>query len=138
MTPTFSRNFTCIKCEGNIGEAVEQEEKLCDEVKTLREFTYIGDRVSVGVGCEAAVVVRTRCGWVKLRECSELLHGRRFPLKLKAAIYKSCKACITVWKCSMVSESEIRINQRTERSMVTAMCGIQHKHRKRFTHLMLM
>ena len=25
MTPKFSRNFTCIKCEGNIGEAVEQE-----------------------------------------------------------------------------------------------------------------
>ena len=31
VTPKFSRNFTCIRCEGNIGEAVEQEEKLCDE-----------------------------------------------------------------------------------------------------------
>ena len=33
------------KCiyEGNIGEAVEQEEKLCDEVETVREFTYYGD-----------------------------------------------------------------------------------------------
>ena len=26
------RNFTCKKCEGNIGEAVEQEVKLCNEV----------------------------------------------------------------------------------------------------------
>ena len=24
-----------------------------------------------------------RCGWAKLRECSELLYGTRFPLKLK-------------------------------------------------------
>ena len=30
MTPKFSRNFTCKECDGNIGEAVEQEEKLCD------------------------------------------------------------------------------------------------------------
>ena len=55
----------------------------------LREFTYVGDRVSVGGGCEAAVTARTRCGWVKFRECSELLYGMRFPLRLKGTVYKS-------------------------------------------------
>ena len=34
MTP----NFTCWKCEWNIGEAVEQEVMLCDEVETEREL----------------------------------------------------------------------------------------------------
>ena len=71
VTPKFSRNFTCRKCEGNIGEAVELEEKLC-EVLTVREFTYLGDRVNVGGGYEAAVTATTRYGWVKFRECSEL------------------------------------------------------------------
>ena len=37
------------------------------EAETIREFTYLGDRVSTGGGCEAAVTARTRCGWVKLR-----------------------------------------------------------------------
>ena len=69
------------KCEENIGEAVEQEEKFCDEVETLSEFTYLGDRVSAGGGCEAAVTGRTRCG--------ELLYGRRFPLRWIVAVYKS-------------------------------------------------
>ena len=50
------------KCEVNIGEAVEQEEKLCDEVETEMEFTYLGDRVSASGGCEVAVTARTRCG----------------------------------------------------------------------------
>ena len=59
MTAKSSRNYTC---EGNIGEAVEQEEKLCDGVETTREFTYLGDRVSAGGGCEAAVTARTSCG----------------------------------------------------------------------------
>ena len=57
-------------------------------MKTVREFTYSGDRVSAGWGCEAAVTARTRCGWVKFRECRELLYGR-FPLKLKGAVCKS-------------------------------------------------
>ena len=35
-------------------EAMEQEETLCDEEETVREFTYLGDRVSEGGGCEAA------------------------------------------------------------------------------------
>ena len=48
MTPKYSRNFTFRKCERNFGEAVEQEEKLCDEVETVRKFTYLGDRVSAG------------------------------------------------------------------------------------------
>ena len=34
---------------------MEQEENLCDEVETVREFTYLGDWVSAGGVCEAAV-----------------------------------------------------------------------------------
>ena len=68
---------------------MEQEEKLCDKVETVREFTYLGDLVSAGGGYKAAVTARTRCGWVKVRECGESLHGGRFPLKLKRSIYKS-------------------------------------------------
>ena len=48
VTSKFSRNCTCRKCGGNVREAVEQEVKLCDEVETVSEFTYLGDRVSAG------------------------------------------------------------------------------------------
>ena len=64
---------------------MEQEEKLCDEVETIMEFTYLGDRVSAGGGCEATVTARTRCWWAKLREWGEWLYGRRFPLMLEWA-----------------------------------------------------
>ena len=46
---------------------MEQEERLRDEVKTVREFTYLGDRLSAGRGCEVSVTDRTGCGWVKFR-----------------------------------------------------------------------
>ena len=48
VSPKFYVNFACRKCEGNIGEAVEQEEMLCDEVETVKEFTCLGDMVSTG------------------------------------------------------------------------------------------
>ena len=63
-------------------------EKLCN-VETVREFTYLGNTVFAGGGCEIAVTTRTRCGWVKPRECSELLYGRRFPLKLKRVFIRA-------------------------------------------------
>ena len=73
VTPKFSRNFTCRRCEGNIVEVVEQEKNLFDEVETVGEFTCLGDRVSADGGCVTAVTVKTRCGLVRFRECGELL-----------------------------------------------------------------
>ena len=98
VTPKFSTNPTCRKCEGSIGEAVEQEVKLCDEVEYVSEFSYLCDRVSASEGCEAAVITRRRCRCDKSRECGELLYVRRFPLKLKVATYKLHKASNTVWE----------------------------------------
>ena len=38
---------------------MEQEAKLCDEVETVRELTYLGDRVSASGRCEVAVTAGT-------------------------------------------------------------------------------
>ena len=53
------KKFLYRKCEGDIGEAVEQEDKLCDEVEAEREVTYFVNRVTAGRGCEADVTIRT-------------------------------------------------------------------------------
>ena len=50
-----------------------QEGRSCDQLETVREFTYPGDRVSAGGGCEVAVTARTRCGWVMFREHGKFL-----------------------------------------------------------------
>ena len=77
------------------------------------------------------------CGF---RECGELLFGRRFPLRLKGAVYKSYvkPAILYGSEAWCLKENEMGIVRRTERSMVTAMCGLQLKDRKRSTNLMFM
>ena len=69
-----------------------------------------------------------------------MLHGRRFPLKQKGAVNKSYvrPAILHRGEAWCLKESEMGISQRTERSMVRAMCGVQFKDRKRSTDLMLM
>ena len=96
--------------------------------------------MSAGGGCEAAVAVRTRCGWVAFSECGEMLYGRRFLLRLRRSVYESY-----VWPAILYGsetrhqkESEMVILRRTKRSMVRAMCGVQLKDRKRSTDLMFM
>ena len=69
-----------------------------------------------------------------------MLYGKRFPLKLKGAVYKSYvrPAILHESEAWCLKESDMGILHRTERSMVRAMCGVQLKDRKRSTDLMFM
>ena len=92
---------------------------------TVSELTNLGDRVSAGGGCELAVTAITRCGWVKFRECSELLCGR-FPLRLKVAFFMSYvnQEILYGSETWCLKEGEMGILRMTERSMVRGMCGV--------------
>ena len=66
---------------------MEPEEELCEEVETVRDFCYLRDRVNASGGCETAVTARARIGWVKFRECGELLH-----------LSELCKSSDVIWE----------------------------------------
>ena len=86
---SFAQQFVCRRCE-DIGDGKEEPvEVLCDEVETVKGFCHLGDRLNASGGCETAVTARVRIGWMKFRECGELLLGRRFSLKMKGMVYRS-------------------------------------------------
>ena len=86
-----------------------------------------------------AVTTITRCWWAKSRECSELLYGRRFPIKLKGAVHKRYVRPAILYGSEAwgLRESEMGILRRTERSMVRSMCGVQPNDRKGLNDLIL-
>ena len=86
----LNKNFVCKKCRSVVKNFKEPDEKLCDGVETASKFTYLGDRLNTTGGCETAVTVKSRIGWIKFRECCKILKGRRFSLKMKEKVYKSC------------------------------------------------
>ena len=97
-TARLAMHFVCLKCKGIMEGMMDLIEKLCDEVETVNGFCYLGDRLNARGGCEAAVTARVRIGWVRFRECGELLLGNRFPLKMKGKVSLLCKISNTVWK----------------------------------------
>ena len=108
-------------------------EKLFDGVETMSKFTYLGDRLNATGGCEMAVTARSRIGWMKFRECSKILKSRRFSLKMKGKIYKSCvrSALLHGSKAWCLREKERAILRSTKRAMIRAMCGVKLLDRRK-------
>ena len=64
-----------------------QQEVMCDEVKTVKGFFYLGNRLNASGGYEASVTARTRVDWKKFRECGEIMFGKRFSFQMKEKKY---------------------------------------------------
>ena len=117
-----SRRFT------DVGDSTEEPAEVsCDEEETVKVFCYLGDRLNASRGCETAVTSRVRTGWVKFRECGELLRGRRFSLRMKGVVY-----------CTFFFWRRMAILRRTERAMMRSMCEIKLVDRKSMDELMEM
>ena len=78
-------------------ETMDLINKLCNEVETVNGFRYLGDKTSASGGCEVAVTARVRIGWVRFRECEELLLGYRFPLTMKGKVYHCCIRSVVLY-----------------------------------------
>ena len=132
VTAGLAMRFVCSKYKEIMEGRVDSIEKLCDEVETVNGFCYLGDRLNANGGCEAAVTARVRIGWIRFRECGELLLGNRFPLKMKEKVYCCCVRSAIPYgsEAWCLKENEKPILRRTERAMVRAMCGQKVVDRK--------
>ena len=74
-------------------------------METVTEFSYLIDRINFGGGYEAVVTSRTRIGWLKFRDCQDLLHGQQFPLKMNC-IQQLNEISNALWKRGMVLRPE--------------------------------
>ena len=94
-----------------------EEISFFDQVDFVKSFCYLGDRLNVSSGSEAAITTRMRIKWIKFRECEELLHGRKFSLKMKGRIYQSCIRSAMLYGSKMwcLRENEMAILTRTEK-----------------------
>ena len=136
VTSSSARDFVCRRCT-DVGDGTEEPvEALCHEVETVKEFCYLGDRLNASGGCETAVTSRVRIGWMKFRECGELLRGRRF-LRMKGMVYRSCVRSAMLYGSETwcLRETKMAI-LRTERAMVRSMCGVKLVDKKKMENLM--
>ena len=91
--------------------------KLCDKAETVNGFCYLRDRLNASGGCEAAVTATVRIGWVRFKECGELLFRNRFPLKMKGKTYRCWERSAILYgsKTQCLKKNEKAISKRTEK-----------------------
>ena len=113
----LGRDFLCVRCMKQADGFRESVEELCEDVETVRDFCFLGDRV-------------------KFTECGELLNSKRFLLKLKGMVYQRCVRLAMLYGSETwcLRENEMDLLRRTQR----AMCGAKLVEKKRTEHLMEM
>ena len=69
------------------------------EYEVVNKFCYLGDMLSQEGGCEHAILKRIQTGWLKFRELSGLLIGKRDESEDKRNyLYNMHKTCNVVWQ----------------------------------------
>ena len=135
VTSTLAKGFVCELCVDTKEGIVERGEKLSffDQVDFVKSVCYLGDRLNASGESEVAITARTRIGWIKFRECGELLYGRKFWLKIKRRIYQSCVRSVMLYGSETwcLRENEMAILRRTEKVMMRAMCGVKMIEKRR-------
>ena len=60
----LAQDFMCSRCKMKAREGADQveERSLCEGVERVNAFCYLGDRLNVSGGSEAAVTARMRVG----------------------------------------------------------------------------
>ena len=114
-----------------------EELSFFDQVDFVKSFCYMGNRLNASGGSEAA---RTRIGWIKFRECRELLYGRKFLPKMKGRIYQSCVRSLMLYASEMwcLMENEMAILRKTKKAMMRAMCGVKIIQKRSQEHMSLL
>ena len=139
VTSTLAKDFVGeVSVDTKYG-AVEpgEETSFFDQVKFVKSV-YLRDRLNASGRSEAAVTARTRIGWIKFRECGELLCGRKFLLKMKGKIYLSCIRSAMLYGSEMwcLRENEMAILRKTENAMMRAIRGVKVIEKRRSQQLM--
>ena len=70
----FIRYIAGSKCEGRIGETVEQVEDICSDVIIGGHIKYIGDKLSTSGRYQALPTARKKIGRTKFRQYGKLLY----------------------------------------------------------------
>ena len=129
VTSTLAKGFVCeLGVYTKKGIVVPGEEiSFFVQVDFVKSFCYLMDRLNASGGSEAAETARTRIGWIKFRECGELLYGRKFSLKIRERIYQSCIRSKMLYRSKTwcLRENEMTILRRHKKTMMRAMCGVK-------------
>jgi hypothetical protein len=88
----------------------------------------------------SAVTARIRVSWMKFRELHRVLCGRKWSVKMKGRVYRTCVRAAMVYggETLVMRKKKEYVLQRAESAMVRMMYGVKLRNRKSSNELMSM
>ena len=131
-------SFICRRCKGELCETRQVNSQVNGlhidghEYEIVDKLCYLGDMLSQEGGCEHAILKRIQTGWLKFRELSGLLIGKRMSLRSKGISYTTCMRPAMLYGSETwpTKVEDIRKIQRSEMRMLRWMTGVSLSGRK--------
>ena len=96
-------------------------------LEVVASFSYLGDMLSVGRGCEIAVTTGVKTAWKKFRELLQVLTSRHLSYKTQGHVYSSCiwKAVLHASETWPLTETNLQPLQSNDRALFRQICSIK-------------
>ena len=125
--------YVCPRCKGDKevrpidGRPFVKVQVGDEELDVVDLFCYLGDMISAGGGCEAAVIARCRTAWAKFRQLLPILTARSLPPKTKGRIFSSCVrgAMLHASETWPMESASLHRLCRNDRAMVRWICKVK-------------
>ncbi len=123
--------FRCARCmntarpiDGRPAEHVEIGE---EKIEVVAFFVYLGDMLSAGGGCEAAVRARVGSAWKKFRDLLPILTARSLSYRTRGHVYLVCvrSAMLHASETWPLSEADLQRLRRSDRAMIRWICNVK-------------
>ena len=90
-------------------------------------FSYLGDMLSAGGGCEITVTTRLKSAWKKFRELLPVLTSRHLSYVTHSHVYSSCvlSAMLHASETWPLTKMNLQCLQCNDRAMIRQICSIK-------------
>ena len=123
--------FRCARCQNTArpldGRPAESVLIGEEEIEAVAFFVYLGDTLSAGGGCEAAVRARVGSAWKKFRALLPILTARCLSFRTRGHVYSVCvrSAMLHASETWPLTESDLQRLRRSDRVMIRWICNVK-------------
>ncbi len=123
--------FRCSRCLQTArpidGRPAEEIQVGDEKIEVVAYFVYLGDTLSAGGGCEAAVRARVGSAWKKFRGLLPILTARCLSYGTRGRVYSTCvrSAMLHASETWPLTEADLQRLRRSDRAMIRWMCNVK-------------
>ena len=128
---TEDPDYRCTQCQGTArpldGRPQREVQVRPDKLEVVPSSCYLGDMLSVGVGCELSITIHVKTARKKFEELLTDLSFPHLSFKTQGHVYSSCvrRAMLHASETWPLTKKNLQPLQRNDRAMIRQNCNVK-------------